>query len=91
MKNWWPKLWEMTGQMSINKELRKRKFGWIGHTLRKDDSEPCKVALHWNPEGKEEGVGQEIQDDEMHLTNVGSVAGVILGLSPGAEKVGEYL
>jgi hypothetical protein len=51
MMIWWPRvisnenLWEMTGQININKEIRKRKFGWIGHTLRKDDSEPCKVAL----------------------------------------------
>jgi ribosomal 50S subunit-associated protein YjgA (DUF615 family) len=52
IKIWWPrvisdeKLWEMTGQKNINKEIRKRKFGWIGHTLRKDDSEPYKAALH---------------------------------------------
>jgi hypothetical protein len=57
MKIWWPrvisneKLLEMTGQKHINKEIRKRKFGWIGHTLRKDDSEPCKVALQWNLQG----------------------------------------
>jgi hypothetical protein len=57
MKIWWSrvicneKLWEMTGQININKEIRKRKFGWIGHTLRKDDSEPCKAALQWNPQG----------------------------------------
>jgi hypothetical protein len=25
---------DMTGQININKEIRKRKFGWIGHTLR---------------------------------------------------------
>jgi hypothetical protein len=48
MKIWWPrfisneKLWEMTGHISINKEIRQRKFGWIGHTLRKDDSEPAR-------------------------------------------------
>jgi hypothetical protein len=57
MKIWWPRvisnemLWEMTGQRNINKEIRQRKFGWIGHTLRKDDSEPCKAALQWNPQG----------------------------------------
>jgi hypothetical protein len=57
MKIWWlrvisnEKLWEMTSQININKEVRKRKFGWIGHTLRKDDSEPCTVALQWNPQG----------------------------------------
>jgi hypothetical protein len=57
MKIWWPrviyneKLWEMTGQININKEIRKRKCGWIGYTFRKDDSEPCKAALQWNPQG----------------------------------------
>jgi ribosomal 50S subunit-associated protein YjgA (DUF615 family) len=45
------KLWEMTGQININKEIRKRKFGWIGHTLRKDDSEPSKAALQLNTQG----------------------------------------
>jgi hypothetical protein len=56
-KIWWPrvisdeKLWEMTGQININKKIRKRKFGWIEHKLRKDDSEPCKAALQWNPQG----------------------------------------
>jgi hypothetical protein len=38
MKIWWPrvvyneKLWEMTGQINVNKEILKRKFDWIGHT-----------------------------------------------------------
>jgi hypothetical protein len=57
MKIWWPrvisneKLWEMTGQININKEIRKRKFAGLD-TLRKDDnSEPCKAALQWNPQG----------------------------------------
>jgi hypothetical protein len=45
------RLWEMTGQININKETRNHKFGWIGHTLCKVDSEPCKVALQWNPQG----------------------------------------
>jgi hypothetical protein len=50
MKIWWSrvisneKLWEMTGQININKEIRK-------HTLRKDDSELCQAALQWNPQG----------------------------------------
>jgi hypothetical protein len=54
---WWPRVisnenpWKMTGQININKEIRKRKFGWIGHTLRKDDSELCKGGLQWNPQG----------------------------------------
>jgi hypothetical protein len=72
MKIWCPgvisneKLWEMTGQINTNKEIRKRKFGWIGHKLCKDDSEPCTAALQWNPQVQEEGVSQEIHGDELH-------------------------
>jgi hypothetical protein len=60
MKIWWPrvicneKLWEMTGKININKEIRKRKFGWIVLILRKDYSELCKAALQWNPQGTRE-------------------------------------
>jgi len=31
--------------------MRKRKFRWIGHMLRKEDGEITKVALLWNPQG----------------------------------------
>ena len=44
-------LWKATGQEDINLEIRKRKFRWIGHTLRKEDGEIPKAALHWNPHG----------------------------------------
>jgi hypothetical protein len=40
---------------------------------------------------QEEGVGQEIYGDELHWMKVGSAAGVISGLSPGAKKDGEDL
>jgi len=30
---------------------KKRKFRWIGHTLRKEDGEISKAALFWNPQG----------------------------------------
>jgi hypothetical protein len=33
-------------------EIRKLKFRWIGHTPRKDDEQPSKVALQWNPQGR---------------------------------------
>jgi hypothetical protein len=54
---WWPNiisnkdLWKVTGQVDINLEIRKRKFRWIGHTLRKEDGEVPKAALLWNPQG----------------------------------------
>jgi hypothetical protein len=31
---------------------KKRKFIWIGHTLRKEDGEIPKAALFWNPQGR---------------------------------------
>jgi hypothetical protein len=40
---------------------------------------------------QEKGVGQEIHGDELHWMKVGSTAGVISGLSVGAEKAGEDL
>jgi hypothetical protein len=54
---WWPNiisnkdLWKAKGQEDINLEMRKRKFRWFGHTLRKEDGEIPKAALLWNPQG----------------------------------------
>jgi ribosomal 50S subunit-associated protein YjgA (DUF615 family) len=41
----------VAGQEDINLEIRKRKFRWIGRTLRKEDGEVPKAALLWNPQG----------------------------------------
>jgi len=38
-------------KQNTNLEIRKRKFRWIGHTLRKEDGEIPKAALLWNPQG----------------------------------------
>ena len=60
LRIWWPNIisnkdfWKATGQEDTNLEIRKRKFRWIGHTLRKEDGEIPKAALHWNPQGKRE-------------------------------------
>ena len=57
LRIWWPNiisnkdLWKVTGQEDINLEIRKRKFRWIGHTLRKEDGEIPKAVLLWNPQG----------------------------------------
>jgi hypothetical protein len=57
LRIWWPNtisnknLWKVTDQADINLEIRKRKFRWIGHTLRKEDGEIPKAALLWNPQG----------------------------------------
>ena len=57
LRIWWPNiishkdLRKVTGQGDINVEIRKRKFSWIDHTLRKEDGEIPKGALLWNPQG----------------------------------------
>jgi hypothetical protein len=38
-------LWRVTDQEDVNLEIRKRKFQWICHTLRKEDGEIPKAAL----------------------------------------------
>ena len=45
-------LWERTGQIEITKEIGKRKWSWIGHTLRKPTTNVTRQALEWNPAGK---------------------------------------
>ena len=42
--------WRVTDQEDINLEIRKRKFRWNGHTLRKEDGEISKAALLRNPQ-----------------------------------------
>ena len=54
----WPRiisnqeLWKLTDQVDINLEIRRRKYGWIGHTLRKKADEICHSVLQWNPQGR---------------------------------------
>ena len=55
----WPKvvsngqLWDKTKQAPIETEIRKRKWGWIGHTLQKPASNIIRQALDWNLQGKD--------------------------------------
>ena len=43
---------EMTGSEKISGEVRRRRWNWIGHVLRRDPSDNCAVALGWTPEGR---------------------------------------
>ena len=43
-------LWEREGQEPVAKQILRRKWGWIGHTLRKPASNTTRQAL--NPQGK---------------------------------------
>jgi hypothetical protein len=42
-------LWERTGQKPLDRQIKKRKWSWIGHTLRKPSGITQKGALDWNP------------------------------------------
>ena len=43
---------EMAGAEKISDEVRRRRWSWIGHVLRKEPTHDCAVALGWAPEGK---------------------------------------
>ncbi|VDO74779.1 unnamed protein product [Schistosoma margrebowiei] len=45
-------LWERTNRLPAEEEIRKRRWKWIGHTLRKSSNCITRQALTWNPEGK---------------------------------------
>ena len=45
-------VWERAGIDPIETTIGKRKWRWIGHTLRKPATNTTRQALHWNPQGK---------------------------------------
>jgi hypothetical protein len=45
-------LWKRTKQPRIGLQIRKCKWGWLGHTLRKPYDDIVRQALEWNPQGK---------------------------------------
>ena len=45
-------LWRRTKQQPMDVQIRKRKWRWIGHTLRNPPSSITCQTLLWNPEGK---------------------------------------
>ena len=55
---YWPEkitnieLWKRAEQSPVAETIKKRKFGWIGHTLRRPENNISRQALEWNPQGK---------------------------------------
>ena len=45
-------LWRTLKQRPIETDVKARKWGWIGHTLRKEKENIARHALDWNPQGK---------------------------------------
>ena len=46
------KLWERTNQEPISQIICRRKWRWIGHSLRRPLNDITREALEWNPSGK---------------------------------------
>lgn len=57
LKIFWPEwvtnadLLQRAGQQPIAAEIRRRKWSWIGHTLRKPETDVARMALTWTPQG----------------------------------------
>jgi hypothetical protein len=54
----WPEVisneefWRRTGETEMSIQLKRRKWNWIGHTLRKGNETIEREALDWNLQGK---------------------------------------
>ena len=72
-------LWERTGQEQMITEIKRRKWGWIGHTLQKTATITTRQALSWNPQGKRK-VGRPRQtwrrsvEEELRQSKLGGVS-----------------
>lgn len=57
-KIWWQQLipnktvLQMATAENISDQVRRWRWNWIGHVLRKKPTQDCAVALGWTPEGK---------------------------------------
>jgi len=45
-------LWLKTGQEDVAITIKRRKWKWIGHTLRREKENTTRIAMKWNPQGK---------------------------------------
>jgi len=45
-------LWARTGQEDVETTIKRRKWKWIGHTLRKAPNNITRMAMEWNPQGR---------------------------------------
>lgn len=57
MRIFWPnvitnnRLWAETKQHPVATEIKKRKWNWIGHILRRPSNDITRNAIDWNPQG----------------------------------------
>jgi len=65
-------LWRIAHQKSIENQIKRRKWNWIGHTLRKEKGAVGKTALDWNPQryrrGRPKRTWRRTIEDEIRST-----------------------
>ena len=44
-------IWKRSKQEDIETQIKRRKWRWVGHTMRKEPNNTTRVALQWNPQG----------------------------------------
>jgi hypothetical protein len=70
---YWPdqitnkELWKRSKQLRIDLQIRKRKWGRLGHTLRKPPNVIARQALEWDPQGKRAGQDRGVHGKERCL------------------------
>ena len=77
-------LWRIARQKSMENQIKRRKWNWIGHTLRKETGAIEKTALDWNRQGYRRGRPKrtwrratevEIRSTRRSLNEVTGIAG----------------
>ena len=51
VKAFFENLWARAQQTPVEEDIRRRRWRWLGHTLRKPPSSTGRQALNWNPQG----------------------------------------
>ena len=69
-------LWEKTNQGPVEENILRKRWGWLGHTLRKTPKNITRQSLKWNPQGKRKrgrpkNTWRRDLDSDMALTGLG--------------------
>ena len=98
LRIWWPQrirndtISQETGVKKISDEIRRRRWNWIGHVLRKERNDDCIVVMEWQPEGKRKVGRSKPHGEERWKKNPGKRGGPARqtsGVQRKTELVGE--
>ncbi|CAG9137025.1 unnamed protein product [Plutella xylostella] len=82
LRVFWPKtirnedLWKLCRQSPIGKEIAKRKWRWIGHTVRRGATNAATIAFDWRPPNGKRARGRPVQTWRRSVENELRAAGL---------------